>query len=337
MKLALCISPALLVWVSSASADTILTVGPQAQYRTISDAANVANQDPEVTRYYVIEVAPGTYLNDFPHVKRPLTIEVDPKHVGEEVLLKATENIPNRKGIIVSEADLIVDGLSFEGAKTPDNLGGNAAGIRYENASNSAKLVIRSSTFVQNQNGILTSPNVFETITILNTKFKDNGNESITGGPLCCQHAVYISQAASLTVSDSLFCGQLVGHDIKSRALVSSISRNTLYVGATSRELGCKPGSGSFAIDLPNGGAVHISDNELIQGTEAQNHNLIAYGEEGLASAVNTVYLEHNTLTSSGVPNATAVYNPHCVPVQLVDNKFFGVSRITSPAQCEAN
>ena len=188
---------------------------------------------------------------------------------------------------------------------------------------------------MRNQNGILTSPNVFETITILNTKFKDNGNESITGGPLCCQHAVYISQAARLTVSDSLFCGQLVGHDIKSRALVSSISRNTLYVGATNRELGCRPGSGSFAIDLPNGGIANISDNELIQGNAAQNHYLIAYGEEGLAYPVNRVYLRQNTLTSSGLSDANAVYNPHCVSVELVDNKFFGVSSIINPSQCE--
>lgn len=336
--LPLSISAALLMYsaVASANADTVLMVGSADQYRTIADAVNAANLNQDITHHYVIVVAPGTYVNDFPHVKRPITIEADIKRVGEEVLLRATEDVPNGKGIILSEADLTVDGLSFEGAKTPNKLGGNAAGIRDQNSSNSARLIVKNSTFSKNQNGILTSPNSSKTITVLNSRFKNNGNESITGGPLCCQHALYVSQAARLTVENSLFCGQLVGHDVKSRALVNFIGQSALYIGAGNSAVGCEAGSGSFAIDIPNGGVANISDNELIQGRRAQNHNVIAYGEEGLPYAKNSAYVSRNTFRSSGVPNATAVYDPHCVPVELVSNSFSGVITIVNPAQCGA-
>lgn len=334
IELAFCVSSVLFISVVPGSADTLLTVGPQSQYRTISDAVSVANQDRDATHYYIIIVTPGTYLNDFPHVKRPLTIEVDQKRTGQEVLLKATENAPNRKGIIFSEANLTIDGLSFEGAKTPNQFGGNAAGIRDENSSNTARLIIRNSTFSGNQNGILTSPNLTRTITILKSKFKGNGNESITGGSLCCQHAIYISQAANLMVSDSLFCGQLVGHNIKSRALTSVIEDSILYIGAGNTAAGCEAGSGSFAIDLPNGGIARISGSKIVQGRAAQNHNMIAYGEEGITNDSNNVFLGYNSFISSGVSDATVVYDPHCTPIELVRNSFLGISRIVSPAQC---
>jgi hypothetical protein len=40
------------------------------------------------------------------------------------------------------------------------------------------------------------------------------------------QYALYVWNAGSLTVSNSLFCGQLIGHDIKSRAQVTVVSGN---------------------------------------------------------------------------------------------------------------
>jgi hypothetical protein len=57
--------------------------------------------------------------------------------------------------------------------------------------------------------------------------------------------------AGSLTVSNSLFCGQLIGHDIKSRAQVTVVSGNQLYDGAANAALGCNAASSSLAIDVP--------------------------------------------------------------------------------------
>src|SRR5207248_3359463 len=139
--------------------ETVIKVGPQATYATISGAVEKADSDTDFNSYYFIDVIPGTYTNDFVHVTRPMTIRVDPRYAGQEVLLKATEEVPNRKGIILTEASLTVDGLTFMGAKIANSLGGNAAGIRDQSTTGRVNLTVRNSTFLENQNGILTGSN----------------------------------------------------------------------------------------------------------------------------------------------------------------------------------
>ena len=323
----------LAVYTTQALADTVLTVGPTGQYRTISDAVTAANVDSNPNEYYVIKVTPWTYTNDFPHVTRSMTIEVDPNYKGQEVLLKATIDLPNRKGIILTDASLTVDGLTFTGAKIANSLGGNGAGIRDQNTGSPASLIVRNSTFTGNQEGILTGANAAKTITIVNSKFVNNGNPDLTGPPYCCQHALYVGQAGSLTVSNSLFCGQLIGHDIKSRAMVTSVSNSLLYDGAANQEFGCRAGSTSFAIDVPNGGVATISGNQIIQGAATQNSILIAYGEEGLLYNDNRASLTGNHLTNSGA-SAIGIYNRYCVPLQLVNNTFSGITTPVFPPKC---
>jgi pectin methylesterase-like acyl-CoA thioesterase len=115
----------------------VLTVGTSGnfQYRTISAAVAAADADSNPNSYYDIQVAPGTYMNDFSVVTRPITIEVDPHKAGNPVLLKATEPLPNQKGIILTFASLTVDGLTFIGAMIDNSLGGNGAGIRDQNTA----------------------------------------------------------------------------------------------------------------------------------------------------------------------------------------------------------
>jgi len=166
---AVSISACVAVFAVQARADTVMTVGPTGQYLTISDAVAAADADTNPKQDYTIQVMPGTYTNDFPHVTRPMTIEVDPQYAGQDVLLKSTEEVSNRKGIILTEASLIVDGLTM-GAKIANSLGGNAAGIRDQNTDSAASLTIRNSTFIGNQNGILTGISSIETIAIVNSK-----------------------------------------------------------------------------------------------------------------------------------------------------------------------
>jgi hypothetical protein len=90
-----------------------------------------------------------------------------------------------------------------------------------------AFLMVENSTFLNNQEGILTGPDSGETITISNSKFENNGNPD----PAVFQHALYVGHAGSLTVSNSLFCGQLIGHDIKSRALATTVTNSRIYNG----------------------------------------------------------------------------------------------------------
>ena len=313
-----------------AGAETkILTVGSSGdfQYRTISAAVAVADADSNPSNYYDIQVAPGTYANDFSVVTRPMTIEVDPRRTGSPVLLEANVPLPNQKGIILTFASLTVDGLTFKGAMIDNSLGGNGAGIRDQNTAAGATLIVRNSVFTNNQEGILTGNDTGETIAVTNSKFENNGNPD----PRYFQHALYVNHAGRLTVTGSLFCGQLIGHDIKSRALVTRIENNQIYDGEGYAAVGCRAGSSSFAIDIPEGGSAVISGNRIFQGPATQNNKMVAYGEEGLSFANNGLTVSNNIFINSA-PNATGIYDPKCVPVQLTGNTFQGVATPVDPS-----
>jgi len=305
-------------------------VGPGGQYQTITAAVTAANADTDPGSYYDIQVVPGTYTNDFPHVTRPMTIEVNPGLSGQQVVLQATVGLPNEKGIILTDANLTVNGLTFTGASIANALGGNGAGIRDQNANSAAKLVVQNSAFTNNQEGILTGANSDQVITVINSSFVNNGNPDIN----YFQHGLYVGAVYSLTVSNSLFCGQLIGHDIKSRAQVTMVENNQLYDGEGNSALGCAAGSTSFAVDVPNGGAATISGNQIVQGAATQNYKMVAYGEEGLTYSNNNLLVTGNSFTSIGTPNATAVYDPNCVPAQLSNNTFSGITTIVNPPAC---
>jgi hypothetical protein len=107
-------SVALSTFATRAEADITLTVGP-GNYRTISAAVAAADADANPNNYYVINVEPGIYKNDFPEVTRPMTIQVNPLKAGGQVLLQATVPLPNQKGIILTFASLRINGLTFMG------------------------------------------------------------------------------------------------------------------------------------------------------------------------------------------------------------------------------
>jgi hypothetical protein len=143
-----------------------------------------------------------------------------------------------------------------------------------------------------------------------------------------------VNQAGSLMVSNSLFCGQLIGHDVKSRAAVTTIANSKLYDGAANSAVGCRAGSSSLAIDIANGGAATISGNQIIQGAASQNYKIVDYGEEGLIYSNNKLLVSGNSFSSSGTPSATAIYDPPCVTAQLNGNSFTGITTIANPANC---
>jgi hypothetical protein len=333
MRLHFCLpllAAALAALTPRANAQTVLTVGPNGQYNTISAAASAADADTNSADSYDIQVAPGTYTNDFPLVTRPMTIEVNPTSAGQPVVLNATVPLPNEKGIIVSTANLTVNGLTFEGAEISNDLGGNGAGIRDQNLNTPATLIIENSTFLNNQEGVLTGDNSAQSISVINSTFKNNGNPNQN----YFQHALYVNYAGSLTVTSGTFCGQLIGHDIKSRAITTTISDNQLYKGEADPAINCRAGSTSLAIDLANGGIATIAGNAIIQGTASQNYTMVDYGEEGLIYSNNSLLLSDNSFTNIGSNPATAIYDPDCIPAQLVGNTFSNIATIVDPPSC---
>src|SRR6185437_4792853 len=92
------------------------------------------------------------------------------------VVMKETVAVPNQKGILVvgtydTAPTVSIDGFDFTGAQTPN--GNNGAGVRYQNGN----LTLTNDYFHNNQNGILATPTVAGTgsIVIDHSEFAFNG------------------------------------------------------------------------------------------------------------------------------------------------------------------
>jgi hypothetical protein len=313
------------------AADITITVGPGGQHQRLDQAVARANSDPDPANYYVLNLAPKVYVNDFAEVSRPMTIQGDPAQAPNRATLKATIPLPNQKGIIFTTSSLHIARLVLTGAQIDEGSGGNGAGIRDQNLENTpASLVVEDSVFHDNQAGILQGDDILETVTITDSVFRNNGG----GHP----HAVYIDEAASLTVTGSLFCGQLVGHNIKSRAQMTTIVHNRLFDGAAApANPACRVGSTSFAIDIANGGVAVIRNNHITQDNASGNETMVIYGEERLVYPTNSLRVAHNTFVNTKTSGgATGVWDYSCTPMVVVNNTFTGLPfPIYPPTGCD--
>ena len=223
-------------------------------------------------------------------------------------VLQSTINLPNQKAIIHTTASLSVSKLTLTGAFIPNASGGNGAGIRDQMPSGT--LSVDDVTFRGNQEGILTGGSGGkEIVRISNSRFEGNGNASKNTGQ---EHGVYVNDAASLTISSSVFCGQVgQGHNIKSRAAATTITGVRSYEGVAGG--GCTAsGNASRGIDIPNGGVLSMTDVDLFQGPATGNSAMFEYGAEGLRFSVNRASLTGVDLSPEMIELATALAACHC-------------------------
>jgi hypothetical protein len=277
-----------------------LTVGPGRQFASIAAAVSAARDGD------VVEVAAGTYTNDVATITRRISIV----GVGGMAVLKATANISNGKGLLVTRADTTLRRLRFEGARVAD---GNGAGIRYE----SGVLNVDQCHFTNNENGILANPNSTGKIAILRSEFSANGRgDGYT-------HGIYVNKIAELRVVTSYFHDTKVGHHIKSRASRTIVDNNRIVDGAN--------GTASYNVDVPNGGVVEITNNQIVQGADSQNSAILHFGGEGSPYAGSSMLVTGNTMqnyrsSAIGVVNATGV------AVIVRNNRLYQLPRILSGA-----
>ena len=287
----------------AASSPTILTVGAGKAYATVA-AAIAASQNGDIIR-----VDAGTYTNDFAHITKPVTLEA----AGGTVSMVATVKLPNKKGILIVDADTTIKGFSFSGASISASDGNNGAGIRYQ----SGTLTLINDYFTNNQNGLLATPLVAGTgtIDIQNSEFSANG----AGDGY--SHNIYVGNVASFTFNQSYSHDAKVGHDIKSRAKVTTITNSRIQDGG---------GTASYSIDLPNGGRADIRNNVIQQGANSQNPSIIAYGEEGGLHAGSSLTVSNNTIVNDMTAHPpVGVWNPNNASVTLSGNKVFGLTTAT--------
>lgn len=288
-----------------------LTVGPGGQFNTIA-AAVAASQPGDV-----IQVQAGTYTNDFATISHDLTLEA----VGGRVNLVATKPPPNFKGYFLvgtigDAPNVTITGFSFSGVHIPVQDGNNGAGIRYQ----SGNLTLNDDAFSNNQEGLLATPLVNNTGTIAITDSLFNHNGAGDGQ----SHNIYVNHVADFSITDSLVENAVAGHEIKSRALNTTIENDLIYEGPS--------GTASYSVDLPNGGNASITNNVIVKGPHSQNPGFIEYGVGGGLPASSSLTIDSNMIFSNYFGTPRIINNYSTVTAEFSNNQTYGVpdSRIAS-------
>jgi MYXO-CTERM domain-containing protein len=274
----------------AASAATIL-VGPGQTYTTPCAAIAKASAGDE------IDIAAGTY-NDSCDIT---TAGLHLKGVGGRPVIDVTgQTLANMKGIYAIAADdVIIENLELMGAQIPVAQGENGAGLRIQ----SSGVVVTNCYIHDNQNGILSGPATSGTgtQTIDHTEFAHNSLGSGCTDGQGCTHNLYVGHYALLIFQFNYThdAGADSGHLLKSRALESDILYNRI-TGET--------GTDSYEVDLPNGGVGILIGNAIEKGPSSGNGGaVLQYGEEGLGTGTNTLYLANNTFVNDFASSTTFV------------------------------
>ena len=277
------------------------TVGVGKQFQTIGAAVAAATDGT------VILVDAGTYTNDFATNNAKVSLYA----VGGRVEDVATVSPPNYKGLFTTENDLTLVGFDVSGVRIPDEFGHNGAGVRDDNGN----LTLIDDEFSQNQDGILTNAGSYNVV-IDHTVFDDNGGNDGNGAGNI--HNVYIGDVASVTATNSIFENAQVGHEFKSRANVNTITNNEFISGVGI-------GTGSYDIDLPNGGKDTVSDNTIIKGPNAENSAMLHFGGEGIPYSGSSLTVTGNVFQNVGGANGAPILNQTAISAKVTDNEFKSV------------
>ncbi|WP_437586089.1 hypothetical protein [Sorangium sp. So ce1000] len=287
---------------ATASAAT-LTVGPGKAHATPCQAIAAANDGD------TIEIdAAGDYAGDVcGWSKDGLTL----RGVGGLAKIDAAGKSSGGKAIwVIAGDDTVVENIELTGAAVPDR---NGAGIRQEGAN----LTVRGCFFHDNENGILAGDNAASTILIEHTEFARNGAGDGQS------HNLYINHVAKLIFQHNYSHASNIGHLLKTRALENHVLYNRLTQ---------EDGTGSYEIDVPNGGLTFIIGNLVQQGASTDNSSIVAYRLESNGANENTeLFVVNNTFVNER-PNGGTFLNvgSGAVPAIVRNNIFVGPGSLTN-------
>jgi len=292
----ICLALVTIIGAVPGAQSATLTVGAGQEYGSLSDAARAAQPGD------LVKIAAGTYSDCAIWTTNNLTIE------GTGLGTVLIDKICQEKAIfVISGSDVTVRGITFTRARSRD---GNGAGIRAEGTN----LTVERSIFLNNEEGILAGGNPQSSLIIRDSVFDHNGSCSNA-----CAHGVYVGNIARLQIERTHFIATQVAHDIKSRALRTILTANFLEDGPD--------GTSSYKVDLPNGGALVMTNNIIEKGPKNQNHvAAIIIGEEGVSQPTGEIVLARNHFKNDGPPTAF-VKNLTATPAVLVGNIFDGQIR----------
>jgi len=171
-------------------------------------------------RSYTFNLITGTTFTD---TQAFAVFAADTTINGNGDTLQASQPPSNEKGVLTTTSPLSVNNLSIIGIPGIGMVGvpgsgsgisaidgGNSSAIR-EQANSANTLNLTGVTISGFQMGVLTGSDSGST-------FMNNGAGFDPSYPFSFGHALYVGDALSLVVSNSVFCGQEIGHDAKSRA-----------------------------------------------------------------------------------------------------------------------
>lgn len=271
-------------------------VGPGRTYPSPSSVSGLVKNGDTVS------IDAGVYTSD---VARWSSHRLHLRGVGGNAILASQGSVYGGKAIWVITGDsTVVENISFTDARCADR---NGAGIRLEGHG----LVVRSCVFDANENGILVGAIRPCSILIEYCEFRRNGYGD------GYSHNLYIGAIDTLIFRYNYSHHCKVGHELKSRADVNYVLCNRIATEAD--------GTSSRLVDIPNGGYAVIAGNDLMQGTQTSNSNMIGYGLEGLRPGIShTFFIAHNTFVSTRFTALFTSYSDGTEEVGLWNNLVFG-------------
>ncbi len=287
-----------------------LWVGEGETYASLQEASK-HSQDGDT-----IYVRAGTYVNDYATFSHSVSIigvggqahfkweglEPDPSsNIWVQQVGKPW--IPNGKGIIditPHAGDVYVENLTLSGATSGQT---NGAGIRHHGSN----LTVVNTTFLNNENGILSGSNNPDdgVVRIYGSEFEGNGYEDGKS------HAMYINKTGTLVVENTVIRDTVEGHHVKSLAETTIVRNSVLHDGT---------GTSSYSVDVSGGGSLLVENNVITQGAETGNRQIFNYslergGEEG------EVIFRDNTIVNAST-TGILIRNAADVPVLFEGNSF---------------
>lgn len=280
-----------------------LSVGPGKTYATPCAAfANAKTGD-------IVEIAGNkTYSGDVCAIN---TNDLTIRGVNGRPKIDAAGKNAQGKGIwVVKGNNIKVENVEMYGAKVPDQ---NGAALRLEGTN----FTLRSSFLHDNENGILSGANANSNLVVEHSEFAFNGKGDGR------THNLYVGNVASLTFRYNYSHDAKVGHNLKSRAKLNTISYN---------RFSSTTGKPSYEIDLPNGGTSYVIGNVIHQPSSHNNPGMLAYALEGPTNPGQDLYVVNNTFLNDDSSRGTFVLVNSRVttPVLLQNNIFGGTGTVTS-------
>jgi hypothetical protein len=303
----------LLLGLLPAAAEAAATrpVGPGRPYTTPCQAIAAAAAGDTIQ---IDAAGNGSYDGDVCATRVPnLTIE----GVNGRARIDAAGRSSGGKAIwVLSGADTVVRNVELSGATVPDR---NGAAIRVEGDGD---LTLSASYIHDNQDGILVTGSTNTDVVVERSEFAANGAGDGQS------HNIYVSGAHSFTMRHSYSHAARVGHLVKSRAVVNDISYNRLTG---------ENGTGSYELDIPDGGTTRVVGNVIQQGSASENSAMLAYAAESARNPGSQLSVVNNTFVNDRPGNATAVFVGRSMtdPVKVINNISVGQTTLVNQAAAQ--